>query len=173
MAHGGHLLLDPSLVGLLPSLVPPIDTLPSLVSGAASGAPSDRHAFADEETEAPGGAAAWAPQEEAELPSRTAVVFSRATSHCRALEEGVSVCTGPTASSQVPGIGKTLSLFIHYQVYEAPRTRTSPPCPQDQQSGQGMAVQFKTEGVNVSKGPVPPVGGSPVGVDYHCHSSDG
>ena len=55
-----------------------------------------------------------APQGEAELPLWTAVVFPRVARLCRYLGENVSACMGQMTSRQVPGIGRTGSLFIHY-----------------------------------------------------------
>lgn len=55
-----------------------------------------------------------APQVEAELPLWTAVVFPRSARLYCYLEENVSACVGQMISKQVPGIGRTGSLFIHY-----------------------------------------------------------
>lgn len=66
------------------------------------------------------------------------------------LGEEVCVCTGPTTSRQVPGIGRTLSLFIHHQGNEASCAVPRP------SSLTGRAIQFRTDGVHVPQGPVPP-----------------
>lgn len=53
-------------------------------------------------------------QVEAELPLWTAVVFPRSARLCCYLEENVSACMGQMTSKQIPGIGRTGSLFIRY-----------------------------------------------------------
>lgn len=98
--------------------------------------PQARIPFRDEETEAPGGQAACA-----QPTRRGSAAFLNCCglfrSHWTRLGEDVSVCTGPATSRQVPGIGRTLSSFIHYQGYEA-----SLCCSRDQQSDR--AWQFSS-----------------------------
>lgn len=74
-------------------------------------------------------------QVEAELPLWAAVVFPRSARLCCYLEENVPACMGQMTSKQIPGIGRTGSLFIHYQGMGASsQRRDSPDCTQAQQS---------------------------------------